>query len=147
MNEERARGWWLAGLLMLGVALTSCSRTPGQRAYEACRAAVLSELRAPSTATFEDFDSVKIRETDSLWILEAWVESQNALGVPLRGPFLCATNQRYEVVRGPTYDMTFTDSLPCLLREIVGETDRQEAANLWWCDYRTNAPNGQKENP
>lgn len=62
-------------------------------AYDACKAAVSDQLKAPSTADFQGSTSVDYRTTGGNNItVSGWVDSENSFGAKLRTTWTCSTD-------------------------------------------------------
>lgn len=60
--------------------------------YRHCQEKVTEQLRSPSTAQFPSFSGGEARvnqDTDSTYIVIAWVDASNAFGAPIRNNFAC----------------------------------------------------------
>jgi hypothetical protein len=83
--------------------LCSNGRVPGVQktsTFEAtCERLVREQLRAPSTAEFQQFrDDPSSYSANCDMEIKSWVEAKNAFGVPLRNPFICRFNAKTGVV-------------------------------------------------
>lgn len=107
---ETTRMRILVFVCILGVAVvaTFVSSTyvnaPDRAITEACKAAVLGQLKAPATAVFTAKDNIILKKpfkaSDSLWHYQAFVDSQNGFGALIRDEFSCTMreNEPPEVV-------------------------------------------------
>lgn len=86
-------------LVAAAVVALGCSREG--EALKACERAVRDQLLAPSTADFSPRRQAGIDSLpDATYFVESSVESQNAMGVPIRQRFVCLV-QGTTVMEGP----------------------------------------------
>jgi hypothetical protein len=83
------RGIVTAGLVM--AALSACDGGAGGEggAYEACKRAVESTLKAPSTADFSGPLHSDITADGDTYKVAGYVDSENSFGASLRSNFTC----------------------------------------------------------
>jgi len=63
-----------------------------EQMYNAAKKEVLTQLKAPSTATFPDYDTATYTQTTqdkNTWIIQSYVDAQNGFGAMIRSSFIC----------------------------------------------------------
>lgn len=106
----------VVGLLLVWVwMLSSCSPDPEEAAerraselrilaWNACKEAVKTQLRAPSTAKFKfaGWTGVQNIPGDDRYLADSWVDAENAFGAMIRTDFKClvriGAGENYEIV-------------------------------------------------
>lgn len=93
----------LVFMCVLGVAVVATLVTstyvnaPDRAITKACKAAVLSQLKAPATAVFTVKDNIILKKpfkaSDGLWHYQAFVDSQNGFGALIRDEFSCTMRE------------------------------------------------------
>jgi hypothetical protein len=92
-------------IALLVLTLTACgSSSNGGKggAYEACKRAVASELKAPATADFSGpFSSTITEHSDGTYDVVGYVDSENSFGANIRSDWTCtvrSTGDNWDLV-------------------------------------------------
>jgi uncharacterized phage-like protein YoqJ len=92
----------IAVIFAFKTCLKSCSQEaqiePEIKAYVAAKSAVESQLNAPATAQFQQYNSSMVKSTSECYIVRGYVDSQNFFGAMLRSNFTVTLTKNMQVV-------------------------------------------------